>query len=444
MRVDGQEAMTGGGAPKAEIIPMGSTEIYTGRPRVVILGAGFGGLTAAMSLRRAVVDITVIDRRNYHLFQPLLYQVATAGLSPAQIAMPIRRILSRQKNVTVLMQRVEAIDTSLRLVQTTDRTVAYDYLIVATGARHAYFGHEEWAETAPGLKTIGDATAIRARILSAFERAEVTEDEEQRTALLTFVVVGGGPTGVELAGAIAELARKVVVRDFRHIDASSARVMLVEAGDRLLPALPSCLSEKARRQLEGLGVKVVTSAAVVRCDADGVALADGREIASRCVLWAAGVMASKAAKWLGAEKDRAGRVLVDENLNLPGRSDVFVIGDTAAAMGPDGRFVPGIAPAAKQMGQHVAGSIRRLIAGLPVDPFRYRHLGNLATIGRRAAVVDFGRIRLSGLSAWLVWNIAHLWFLVGFRNRLVVFMDWALAYVSYERNARLITDRYER
>jgi NADH dehydrogenase len=444
MRTDGQEVMTGGTAPTAEVVSAEPTEAYAGRPRVVILGAGFGGLTAAMSLRRADVDITVVDRRNYHLFQPLLYQVATAGLSPAQIAMPIRRVLSHQKNATVLMQRVEAIDVGARLVHTTDRTIAYDYLIVATGARHAYFGHEEWAETAPGLKTIGDATAIRARILSAFERAEVTEDEALRRALLTFVVVGGGPTGVELAGAIAELARKVIVRDFRHIDASSAQVMLIEAGDRLLPAFPSCLSGKARRQLEALGVKVVTSAAVVRCDANGVALADGREIASHCLLWAAGVMASKAAKWLNAEKDRSGRVVVDENLNLPGQPNVFVIGDTAAAMGPDGRFVPGIAPAAKQMGQHVAGSIRRLVAGLPVDPFRYRHLGNLATIGRKAAVVDFGRVRLSGFSAWLVWNLAHLWFLVGFRNRLVVFMDWALAYLRYERNARLITDRYER
>ena len=444
MRIDDQEVMTAGMAPAREIAPGRSTEIDTGRPRVAILGAGFGGLTAALSLRHADVDITVIDRRNYHLFQPLLYQVATAGLSPAQIAMPIRRILSRQKNVTVLMQRVEGIDVDARLVQTTDRTIAYDYLIVATGARHAYFGHEEWAETAPGLKTIGDATAIRARILSAFERAEVAEDPALRRALLTFIVVGGGPTGVELAGAIAELARKVIVRDFRHIDASSAQVILVEAGDRLLAAFPSCLAGKARRQLEALGVKVVTSSSVVRCDDEGVALADGREIASRCVLWAAGVMASKAAKWLGAEKDRAGRVLVDENLNLPGQTNVFVIGDTAAAMGPDGRFVPGIAPAAKQMGEHVAGSIRRMMGGLPADPFRYRHLGNLATIGRKAAVADFGRLKLSGLSAWLVWNIAHLWFLVGFRNRLVVFMDWALAYVRYDRSARLITDRHER
>lgn len=444
MRTDGQELMTGGSGPAAAKTPSEPMETYCGRPRVVILGAGFGGLTAAMSLRRADVDITIIDRRNYHLFQPLLYQVATAGLSPAQIAMPIRRILSRQKNVTVLMQRIEGVDVDARLVHTTDRMIGYDYLVVATGARHAYFGHEEWAETAPGLKTIGDATAIRARILSSFERAEVAEDEDMRRALLTFVVVGGGPTGVELAGAIAELAGKVMVRDFRHIDAASAQVMLIEAGDRLLPALPACLSDKARRQLEALGVKVVTSAAVVRCDADGVALADGREVASQCVLWAAGVMASKAAKWLNAEKDRAGRVLVDENLNLPGHGDVFVIGDTAAVIGPNGRFVPGIAPAAKQMGLHVAGSIRRLIGGLPTEPFRYRHLGNLATIGRKAAVADFGRIRLSGFAAWLVWNFAHLWFLVGFRNRLIVFMDWALAYLLYQRNARLITDRHER
>jgi NADH dehydrogenase len=444
MRADDQDITTAGKLPVDHVAPVPETGTRTGRPRVVILGAGFGGLAAAMALRQADVDITIIDRRNYHLFQPLLYQVATAGLSPAQIAMPIRRILSRQRNVTVLMQRVEAIDTAAQMVQTTDRTIGYDYLVVATGARHAYFGHEEWAETAPGLKTIGDATAIRARILSAFERAEVAEDPELRRTLLTFVVVGGGPTGVELAGAIAELAQKVIVRDFRNIDASSARVMLVEAGDRLLAAFPPCLAAKAHRQLEGLGVDVLTSASVVRCDDTGVALSDGREIGSRCVLWAAGVMASKAAKWLNAEKDRAGRVLVDHTLNLPGHANVFVIGDTAAATGPEGRLVPGIAPAAKQMGEYAAGAIRKLIAGHRPEPFRYRHFGNLATIGRTAAVVDFGRFRMSGLSAWLVWNIAHLWFLVGFRNRLIVFLDWAMAYVSYERTARLITDRHER
>jgi NADH dehydrogenase len=438
MRIEAEGAMAGG-APNM-IRPMPAD----GRPKVVILGAGFGGLAAAMMLKDAKADITVVDRRNYHLFQPLLYQVATAGLSPAQVAMPIRRILSRQKNVTVLMQRVERIDKAMQRVHTVERVIPYDYLIVATGARHAYFGHEEWAETAPGLKTVGDATEIRARILSAFERAEVTENETRREALLTFVVVGGGPTGVEMAGAIAELARKVVARDFRHIDAASARVVLVEAGNRILPGMPACLSAKAQRQLEDLGVEVLPTAAVTHCDADGVMLADGRQIHSACVLWAAGVMASKAAKWLGAEADRAGRAVVDEQLNIPGHDNIFVIGDTAAAKKEGGSPVPGIAPAAKQMGQHAARSILALMAGNPVEPFRYRHLGNLATIGRKAAVADFGRIRLSGFSAWLVWNLAHLWFLVGFRNRLVVFMDWGLAYLRYERSARLITDRHER
>jgi NADH dehydrogenase len=438
MRIEAEGAMTGGAPNLVRPMP------ENGRPRVVILGAGFGGLTAAMALKGAHVDITVIDRRNYHLFQPLLYQVATAGLSPAQVAMPIRRILSRQKNVTVLMQRVERINKAMQIVHTAERAIPYDYLVVATGARHAYFGHEEWAESAPGLKTIGDATEIRARILSAFERAEVTQDEKRRAALLTFVVVGGGPTGVEMAGAIAELARKVVVRDFRHIDAASARVVLVEAGNRILPTMPACLSGKAQRQLEGLGVEVLPTAAVTHCDAEGVLLADGRQIHSACVLWAAGVMASKAAKWLGAEADRAGRAVVDERLNIPGHANIFVIGDTAAARKEDGSPIPGIAPAAKQMGEHAARAIRAMMAGNPVEPFRYRHFGNLATIGRKAAVADFGRLRLSGFSAWLVWNLAHLWFLVGFRNRLVVFMDWGLAYLRYERSARLITDRHER
>ncbi|MBB3387852.1 NADH dehydrogenase [Rhizobium sp. BK275] len=414
------------------------------RPRVVILGAGFGGLAAARGLRRADVDITVIDQRNYHLFQPLLYQVATAGLSPAQIAMPIRRILSRQSNVGVLMERVEGIDKESRIVETTARRIAYDYLVVATGARHAYFGKEEWAETAPGLKTIADATEIRARILSAFERAEATEDEAEWERFLTFVVVGGGPTGVELAGAIAELARKVIIRDFRRIDPSSARVVLVEAGNVVLPAMPLALSEEARRHLEMLGVEVSLGEAVTRCDAEGVGLAGGGQIRSSCVLWAAGVMASRAAKWLGVPADRAGRVHVDGNLNPPDSSDIFVIGDTAAVTDKNGRLVPGVAPAAKQMGEHVARAILARLDGRTIGPFGYRDFGNLATIGRKAAVADFRRIRLSGFSAWLVWNIAHLWFLVGFRNRAVVFVDWALAYVCYDRAARLITDRHER
>ncbi len=414
------------------------------RPRVVILGAGFGGLNAAMSLRRAPVDVTVIDRRNYHLFQPLLYQVATAGLSPAQIAMPIRRILSRQSNATVLMEKVEAVDTAERCVVTGNRRIAYDYLVIATGARHTYFGNDSWAEHAPGLKTIADATAIRGRILSAFERAEVTDDPALRRSLMTFVVVGGGPTGVELAGAIAELARKTVVRDFRRIDASSARVVLVEAGERILPAMPPCLSTKAQRQLESLGAEVVLGNAVAACDDSGVRLADGTEIGSACVLWAAGVMASRAAKWIGAPADRAGRVQVGERLNPPGHDEIFVIGDTACVTDEAGHPVPGVAPAAKQMGHYAARAILDRMAGRSSAPFRYRDYGKLATIGRKAAVADFGRARLSGYAAWLVWNFAHLWFLVGFRNRLVVFLDWAVAYVRNDRAARLITGQHER
>ncbi|TCN21248.1 NAD(P)/FAD-dependent oxidoreductase [Sinorhizobium americanum] len=413
------------------------------RPRVVILGAGFGGLNAALALRRAPVEVTVIDRRNYHLFQPLLYQVATAGLSPAQIAMPIRRILSRQSNATVLMDKIEAVDTDARCVVTGSRRIPYDYLIVATGARHTYFGNHTWADHAPGLKTITDATAIRARILSAFERAEVTDDPRLRQTLLTFVVVGGGPTGVELAGAIAELSRRTIVRDFRRIDSSSARVVLVEAGERILPAMPPCLSRKAQRQLERLGVEVLLGNAVAGCDDSGVRLADGTEIGSACILWAAGVMASRAAKWIAAPADRAGRVLVDGRLNPPGHGEIFVIGDTASVAGADGRPVPGVAPAAKQMGRYAARAILDDVAGRQSMPFRYRDYGNLATIGRKAAVADFGAARLSGYPAWLVWNFAHLWFLVGFRNRLVVFLDWAHAYVRNDRAARLITGRNE-
>jgi NADH dehydrogenase len=439
MRVPAEEM--GGASPRKDLKAF---RTLVRRPRVVIVGAGFGGLATAIRLRHADVDVTVVDRRNYHLFQPLLYQVATAGLSPAQIAMPIRRILGRQANVTVLMERVEGIDREARIVQTTNRRIAYDYLVIATGARHAYFGNDDWAETAPGLKTIGDATEIRARILSAFERAEAAENDSDRERLLTFIVVGGGPTGVELAGAIAELARKAIIRDFRNIDSSSARVVLVEAGPRVLPTMPKELSEKARRQLEGLGVEVLLRQPVARCDAAGVGLADGRDIPSSCVLWAAGVMASKAAKWLGVPADHAGRVHVDRNLNPPGLDDIFVIGDTAAATDASGRPVPGIAPAAKQMGEHAARVIAARLDGRTVTPFTYRHLGNLATIGRKAAIADFGLIQLSGFVAWLVWNVAHLWFLVGFRNRAVVFVDWALAYLRYDRGARLITDRHER
>jgi NADH dehydrogenase len=408
---------------------------------VVIIGAGFGGINAAMGLRRSDVDVTVIDRRNYHLFQPLLYQVATAGLSPAQVAMPIRHILRRQKNATVLMEKVEDVDKEARLVITATRRIPYDYLVIATGARHAYFGHDEWEEIAPGLKTIGDATEIRARILTVFEKAEVTDDAAARVRLLTFVIVGGGPTGVELAGAIVELARKAIVSDFRHIDSSTARVILIEAGPRLLPAFPEGLSASARRQLEKLGVEVRLGQAVTQCDATGVTLADGETIGSACVLWAAGVTASRAAKWLEAEADRAGRVVVSSDLSLPDHPNVFVIGDTALVKGEDGQLVPGVAPAAKQMGKYVAELIKARLAGKPVRRFRYINYGNLATIGRKAAVADFGWIRLSGFPAWLLWTFAHLWFLVGFRNRIIVFLDWAWAYVTYDRGARLITER---
>lgn len=332
------------------------------RPQVVILGAGFGGLNAALGLRNAPVDITVVDRRNYHLFQPLLYQVATAGISPAQIAMPIRRVLASQKNATVLMEKVEGVDTAARIVLTGSRRIPYDYLIIATGARHAYFGHDAWEANAPGLKTIGDATEIRARILTAFEKAEVTDDPALREKLLTFVVVGGGPTGVELAGAIIELARKAILRDFRNIDSSTARV-LVEADERLLTAFPEKLSQSAKSQIEKLGVEVKLGAAVTECDDNGVALADGQRVASACVLWAAGVMASRAAKWLDVAADRAGRVVVDGHLHVPGREGVYVIGDTASVKGKDGRPVPGLAPAAKQMGRYVADLIKARLAG---------------------------------------------------------------------------------
>jgi NADH dehydrogenase len=414
------------------------------RPHVVIVGAGFGGLNAALGLRSAPVDVTVIDRRNYHLFQPLLYQVATAGLSPAQIAIPVRRILAGQKNATVLMDSVEGVDPVNRIVITKERRVPYDYLIIATGARHAYFGHDEWEDTAPGLKTIPDATEIRSRILTAFERAEATNDPDLRRSLLTFVVVGAGPTGVELAGAIVELARHAVRHDFRNIDSTTARVVLVEAGDRILATFPSCLSAKAKVQLKRLGVEVKLGAAVTRCDDQGVGLADGQDIPSACVLWAAGVMASRAAKWLGVTADRAGRVIVDERLHVPGREGVFVIGDTAAVKGNDGRSVPSVAPAAKQMGRYMARSILARLRNEHVDAFRYRDFGNLATIGRKAAVADLGRIRLSGFPAWLLWSFAHLWFLVGFRNRIVVFLDWAWSYATFDRGARLITDRSDR
>jgi NADH dehydrogenase len=408
------------------------------RPRVVIVGAGFGGLAAATALRGAPVEVTVIDRRNYHLFQPLLYQVATAALSPADIAQPIRAILRRQANASVLLGRVTGVDIAARKVLIGEQRVPYDYLIVATGSRHVYFGRDEWEKVAPGLKKIEDATDIRRRILLAFEQAEAASDLDERAALLTFVVVGG-PTGVELAGAIAELANKALAADFRRIDPRHARVILVEAGPRLLPVMPERLSAKAARALERLGVEIRVGQALTACDAEGAVLANERVVA-RTILWAAGVAASPAAKWLNAEKDRAGRDKVGPDLTLPCHPEVFVIGDTAAASDGAGKALPGIAPAAKQAGQYVAAVIRARVKARPdPTPFRYRHLGNLATIGRKAAVADFGWLRLAGRLAWLLWGAVHIFFLIGFRNRLVVLLDWLWAYLTFERGARLIT-----
>ena len=409
------------------------------RPRVVILGAGFGGLNAAMALRRANVDVTVIDRRNYHLFQPLLYQVATAGLSPNQIATPIRQILSRQRNATVLMDRVIDVDLKTSEVVTTNRRIRFDYLILATGARHAYFGHDDWEQFAPGLKKIDDATAIRKRLLSAFETAEAMGAQTPHPGALTFAVIGGGPTGVEMAGAIAELARHTLAADFRNIDTSDSRVVLIEAGPRLLPSFPESLSQAAENQLRALNVEIVKNDPVVACTKDGVTLKSGMVISAATVVWGAGVMASPAAKWLKAERDRVGRVQVGADLRLPGHRNIFVIGDTAAVTDAAQRAVPGVAPAAKQMGKHAAKSIINELSGAQTALFTYKDYGNLATIGRRSAVADFGWLRLSGVVAWLLWGLVHVGFLIGFRNRLTVMLDWAWSYLTFGRGARLIT-----
>jgi NADH dehydrogenase len=411
-----------------------------GPPRIVIVGAGFGGLSAAKALARAGARIVVIDERNYHLFQPLLYQVATAGLSPADIAAPIRGILRRQKNAHVMLGSVIGIDVAARAVILRDRKVPYDYLIVATGARHAYFGHDEWAAVAPGLKKIDDATRVRRKILIALERAEDEEDAQERRRLMTFVVVGGGPTGVEMAGAIAELAKVALAMDFRAIDPTMSRIILIEAGPRVLPAFPERLSAVAKRSLERLGVEVRLGLPVTDCDAAGVQVGEER-IDSRTIIWAAGVAASPAAEWLDATHDPLGRVMVASDLSLPDHPEVFVIGDTAHVQNESGKPLPGIAPVAKQQGKYVAKVLRARMAGRPLPPaFRYRHPGNLATIGRTAAVVDFGFIRLTGFLAWLVWSVAHIYFLIGFRNRLAVALDWLWAYATFQRGARLITE----
>lgn len=408
--------------------------------RVLIIGGGFGGLAAAKALARAPVEVTLIDRQNHHCFQPLLYQVATATLTPADVAWPIRSILSAQRNVTVLMAHVEGIDAERRAVQTDAGKFQYDQLVIATGATHAYFGHEDWAPDAPGLKRIEDATEIRRRILTAFERAELATDPRQREALTTLVIVGAGPTGVELAGAIADMAREALPRDFRNIDPSHARVILVEAGPRVLAPFPEALSDYARRALENAGVEVQTGAAVTDIGEEHVSIGD-RVIRTGAVVWAAGVAASAAADWLGAEGDRAGRVKVLGDLTVPGRPEIFVIGDTAAVADQDGKPVPGIAPAAKQMGRYVASVIAARATGrAPPPPFSYRHQGDLATIGRRAAVVKLGRLTLKGFSGWAFWGLAHIYFLIGLRNRIAVAFSWLWDYVTFGRRARLITE----
>jgi NADH:ubiquinone reductase (H+-translocating) len=411
------------------------------QPQVVILGAGFGGLSAARALRRAPARIKVIDRSNHHLFQPLLYQVATAALNPSDIATPIRRILRHQKNVEVLLADATAIDVEGRRVVLADGEVPYDYLIVATGASHSYFGHDEWERYAPGLKSLQDALEIRRRILSAFEVAEREPDEGRKRAWMTFVIVGAGPTGVELAGTLTEVARKTLARDFRHIDPKQARVLLLEGGPRVLPAYTEDLSEKAREQLVALGVEVRTGKQVTGIDAEGVCVGPER-IEAKTVIWAAGVAASPLARSLGVPLDRAGRVLVGPDLTIPGHGEVYVIGDLAHVE-QDGKPVPGVAPAALQEGKHAARSILDVLEGRPRPPFRYWDKGMLATIGRAAGVAHIGVMKLSGFLAWMMWLFVHIFFLIGFRNRLLVMIQWAWSYVTYDRGARLITARAE-
>ena len=410
-----------------------------GLPRVVIVGAGFGGLRCAEALRDAEVAVTLIDRTNYHLFQPLLYQVATAALSPGDIATPARQIFRNSPATRLLLGTVTGVDTRRQMVSTQQGEIPYDYLVLATGATHSYFGKEQWAPFAPGLKRVEDALEIRRRILTAFERAEATSIEEERQGLLTFLIVGGGPTGVELAGAIAELACYGLENEFRAFDPSKARVILVQAAPRLLPSFPEHLASIAQRSLERLGVEVRLGGRVDHIDETGVAV-NGRRIEARTVLWAAGVSASPAALWLNAPADKAGRLIVDGGLRVPGLANVFAIGDTVASKGWKGEIVPGLAPAAKQGGTYVAKQIRALIdAKTPLPAFRYRHYGSLATIGRKAAVADFGRLKLSGAPAWWLWGIVHVGFMLGVRNRVSTLMNWFWAYLRFGGSIRLIT-----
>jgi NADH:ubiquinone reductase (H+-translocating) len=406
------------------------------QPHVVIVGAGFGGLTCAQSLKRAPVQITLIDRTNHHLFQPLLYQVAMAGLSPADIAAPIRAILRKQKNVTVLLDEVTGVDFNRQTVKLLANVLHYDYLVLAAGGRTSYFGHEEWAQFAPGLKDLDDATEIRRRVLLAFEAAEKETDEERRKQLMTFVVVGGGPTGVELAGSIAELARYVLARDFRSIYPEFADILLLEGGPRILPGFSEDLSKSAEEQLDHLGVKVRKNAKVTNIDATGVYLGD-RKINAATVIWGAGVQATGLTQKLGVPLDRAGRIRIEPDLTVPGHRNVFAIGDMTY-LEQDGKPLPGVSPVAMQMGRCVARNIWHALKGEPSEQFRYLDKGSMATIGRNAAIAEIGKLHLRGFPAWVAWLVVHLFFLIGFRNRVAALLNWAWMYFTYQRGARLI------
>lgn len=407
-------------------------------PHVVIVGGGFGGLYAARAFKGQPVQVTIVDRRNHHVFQPLLYQVATAALSPGDIASPIRWILRRQQNVEVLLAEAAGVDKAANRLLLTDGAVPFDFLILAAGATHAYFGHDEWRSAAPGLKTLEDALDIRRRVLLAYERAEREPDAARRKALLTFVVIGGGPTGVEMAGALAEISRQSLARDFRHFDPSSARIVLLEGGPSVLSAFPEPLQQAAMNDLRSLGVEVRTSS-IVTSVTPGVVSIGGETIATETIVWAAGVAASRLGATLGVPVDRVGRVRVLPDLTIPGSSNIFVIGDLASLDGADGRPLPGVAQVAIQMGQHAVKNILRAIEKQPLRPFQYRNLGNMATIGRASAVADFGSFRMKGWLAWQAWLFVHILNLIGFRNRLVVLVQWAWAYFSYQRAIRLIT-----
>lgn len=424
---------------------MGNTEISTQTPQlphVVIVGGGFGGLNAALTLRKAPVRITLIDRTNHHLFQPLLYQVATAGLSPAEIATPIRHVLRNQKNAHVLMAEVTGVDTQARRVLLGNDSLPYDYLILATGSRQSYFGHDEWEKLAPGLKTITDATSVRQRILQVFEAAEAERDPERVKELMTFVLVGAGPTGSEMAGAIAELAHNSLRADFRHINPEQTRILLIEAGPRILSAFPEDLSKAAQKKLEEMGVEVRTNTPVEKVKATGVILKGGEQIGSDTIIWTAGNAASPAGKWLNAPTDRAGRVKVNPDLSVPEHPEIFVIGDTMT-LEQDGKPLPGVAQVAIQQGKYIGKVVQNLVTRRPaLPPFRYWDKGNLATIGRSFAIADLGKIKLAGFFAWVLWLFIHILYLIGFRNRILVLTQWAWAYLTFQRGVRVLNPEY--